>query len=93
MDTELMGASADLLAAADKRVYVPLHGFAESLNLSVAAALVLQQLLLLVMLTQSEQLHLCLSQFPWEPAPSFSHTQKLMQQKLLVLQTLVLMPR
>jgi tRNA G18 (ribose-2'-O)-methylase SpoU len=31
-----------MLAAADRRVYLPLHGWADSLNLSVATALVLQ---------------------------------------------------
>jgi tRNA G18 (ribose-2'-O)-methylase SpoU len=39
--TESTGASPTLLAAADLRVYLPLHGFADSLNLSVAAALIL----------------------------------------------------
>ena len=39
--TESTGASPTLLAAADLRIYLPLHGFADSLNLSVAAALVL----------------------------------------------------
>lgn len=43
--TELVGASPELLAAADRRVYLPLRGFADSLNLSVAAALVLQRVL------------------------------------------------
>ena len=41
--TELVGASPELLGAADRRVYLPLRGFADSLNLSVAAALVLQR--------------------------------------------------
>ena len=36
--TELRGATPELLAAADRRVYLPLHGFADSLNLSVATA-------------------------------------------------------
>jgi len=39
--TESTGASPTMLAAADLRVYLPLHGFADSLNLSVAAALVI----------------------------------------------------
>jgi hypothetical protein len=30
--------------SADKRIYLPLHGFTESLNLSVATALILQKL-------------------------------------------------
>jgi tRNA G18 (ribose-2'-O)-methylase SpoU len=42
--TESVGCTAEILAAADRRVYLPLRGFADSLNLSVAAALVLQQL-------------------------------------------------
>ena len=36
-------AERELLQAADERVYLPLRGFADSLNLSVAAALVLHQ--------------------------------------------------
>jgi len=43
--TESTGASETMLRAADKRVYLPLHGFADSLNLSVAAALLVQRLL------------------------------------------------
>mmetsp|Transcript_19147 Transcript_19147/g.21331 ORF Transcript_19147/g.21331 Transcript_19147/m.21331 type:complete len:390 (-) Transcript_19147:39-1208(-) len=42
--TEATGVSEMMLNAADKRVYLPLYGFSESLNLSVAAALVLQKL-------------------------------------------------
>ena len=42
--TESTGASPTMLNAADKRIYMPLHGFADSLNLSVAAALLLQRL-------------------------------------------------
>ena len=42
--TEAVGCSQELLEAADLRVYLPLRGFADSLNLSVATALVLQQL-------------------------------------------------
>ena len=45
--TESTGCSDDMLGAADRRVYLPLHGFADSLNLSVAAAMVLQALLFL----------------------------------------------
>ncbi len=37
--TESTGASDIMLKAADRRVYIPLNGFADSLNLSVAAAL------------------------------------------------------
>jgi len=41
--TESVGCTEELLQAADVRVYLPLRGFADSLNLSVAAALVLHQ--------------------------------------------------
>ena len=37
--TESTGVSTELLAACDRRVYVPQHGFADSLNVGVAAAL------------------------------------------------------
>lgn len=40
---ELQGVSKEILAAADRRLYLPMHGFTESLNLSVAAALMLQR--------------------------------------------------
>jgi len=33
-----------MMDAADKRVYLPIHGFADSLNLNVATGLVIQQL-------------------------------------------------
>jgi tRNA G18 (ribose-2'-O)-methylase SpoU len=42
--TEAVGCTEELLQASDLRVYLPLRGFADSLNLSVAAALVLHQL-------------------------------------------------
>jgi len=42
--TEAVGASTYLLEQADKRIYLPLRGFADSLNLSVATALVTQAL-------------------------------------------------
>jgi tRNA C32,U32 (ribose-2'-O)-methylase TrmJ len=45
MGTESTGVSPELLAAADRRIYLPMRGFADSLNLSVAAALVLQKVL------------------------------------------------
>lgn len=45
--TEAVGVSQYFLDRSDLRVYLPLRGFADSLNLSVAAALVLHQLLLL----------------------------------------------
>jgi len=43
--TEFSGASIELLSAADHRVYLPLHGFADSLNVSVAAALILKRVI------------------------------------------------
>lgn len=39
--TELEGLSKELLAAADTRVRIPMHGFTESYNISVSAAIVL----------------------------------------------------
>ena len=42
--TESTGCSPPMLSAADRRIYMPLHGFADSLNLAVAAALLLQRL-------------------------------------------------
>jgi tRNA(Leu) C34 or U34 (ribose-2'-O)-methylase TrmL len=42
--SEGTGATPTLLAAADRRVYLPLHGFADSLNLSVSAAMIVQYL-------------------------------------------------
>jgi tRNA(Leu) C34 or U34 (ribose-2'-O)-methylase TrmL len=45
--TEAVGCSTQILEASDKRVYLPLRGFADSLNLSVATALVVHQLFLL----------------------------------------------
>ncbi|GLE00174.1 hypothetical protein PINS_up020129 [Pythium insidiosum] len=41
---ETDGVSKEMLQAADRRVYFPIFGFTESLNLSVATALVLQRL-------------------------------------------------
>lgn len=45
--TEAVGCTAEILEASDKRVYLPLRGFADSLNLSVATALVVHQLFVL----------------------------------------------
>ncbi len=45
--TEAVGCTAEILNASDKRVYLPLRGFADSLNLSVATALVVHQLFIL----------------------------------------------
>jgi tRNA G18 (ribose-2'-O)-methylase SpoU len=47
MGTEAVGCSQYILNAADLRVYLPLRGFADSLNLSVATALIVHQLFLL----------------------------------------------
>lgn len=44
MGTEWQGVSDRLLAEADLHVAIPMHGFAESLNISVAAAVVLHEL-------------------------------------------------
>ena len=46
--TESTGVTELMLELADKRVYLPLTGFADSLNLSVATALVLQRIMLLL---------------------------------------------
>jgi len=45
--TEAVGCTAEILDASDKRVYLPLRGFADSLNLSVATALCVHQLFIL----------------------------------------------
>ena len=44
MGTEAVGCSQQFLDSADLRVYLPLRGFADSLNLSVATALIVHQL-------------------------------------------------
>ena len=54
MGTEAVGCSQEMLEAADCRVYLPLRGFADSLNLSVATALVVQQVLFLSSQSQSQ---------------------------------------
>ena len=41
---ETDGVSTEMLEAAEKRIFLPIHGFSESLNLSVASALVLQRI-------------------------------------------------
>jgi len=43
LGNENRGCSAELLAAADARVWVPMRGMVESLNVSVAAAIVLAE--------------------------------------------------
>ena len=45
MGSEGAGVSPTFLALADRRVYLPMRGFTESYNLSVATALVLQRVL------------------------------------------------
>jgi tRNA (guanosine-2'-O-)-methyltransferase len=45
MGNELHGTSPFALAHADKKVHIPMHGFTESLNISVSAALCLQAVL------------------------------------------------
>ena len=42
--TESTGVSKEMLASCDRSVYLPMHGFSDSLNVGVAAALVLGQL-------------------------------------------------
>ena len=42
--TEKEGLSPEILKEADQEVYIPMYGFTESLNVSVAAAIILQQL-------------------------------------------------
>jgi tRNA G18 (ribose-2'-O)-methylase SpoU len=69
MGTEAVGCSQEMLDAADLRVYLPLRGFADSLNLSVAAALVIHHLFMLEPsymgnMTESERLQLRKSWFP-----------------------------
>lgn len=45
--TEAVGCTTEMLNAAHLRVYLPLRGFADSLNLSVATALVVHQMFVL----------------------------------------------
>ena len=47
MGNEATGCSHEMLKAADYRVYLPIHGFSDSLNLSVAAAMILQKVFIL----------------------------------------------
>ena len=47
MGTEAVGCSQYMLDEADLRVYLPLRGFADSLNLSVATALILHHLFIM----------------------------------------------
>ncbi|KAG7383798.1 hypothetical protein PHYBOEH_009792 [Phytophthora boehmeriae] len=66
---EIDGVSPEMLRAAHRRVYLPLFGFSESLNLSVATALVLQRLLdwfpeVRGDLTEQEKQHIRTQWFP-----------------------------
>ncbi len=45
MGNELHGTSAFALTHADQKVYIPMHGFTESFNISVSAAIILNTLL------------------------------------------------
>eukprot|EP00879_Flechtneria_rotunda_P019621 GHRR01020617.1.p2 GENE.GHRR01020617.1~~GHRR01020617.1.p2 ORF type:complete len:101 (+),score=30.31 GHRR01020617.1:687-989(+) len=45
MGSEASGISSDMRTVADRCIYLPMYGFTESLNVSVAAALVLQVLI------------------------------------------------
>jgi tRNA(Leu) C34 or U34 (ribose-2'-O)-methylase TrmL len=45
MGREADGISAEMRAAADKLVYLPMHGFTESFNLGVATGMMLQRIL------------------------------------------------
>lgn len=54
--TEKEGLSPEVLQEADKAIYIPMSGFTESLNISVAAAIILQQL----------STRLRLSDLPWQ---------------------------
>lgn len=44
MGTELSGVSSTILGQADENVVIPMHGFTESLNVSVAASVIMQHL-------------------------------------------------
>ena len=43
--SEAYGVSPEFIAAADRVVYLPMYGFTESLNLSVASAMVIQRIM------------------------------------------------
>ena len=77
LGTEAVGCSQEMLEAADLRIYLPLRGFADSLNLSVATALVIHNIFLLEPsyignMTEDERLSLRKAWF-----------SKLVQQRLL----------
>jgi tRNA (guanosine-2'-O-)-methyltransferase len=44
MGTELSGVSSTILEQADENIVIPMHGFTESLNVSVAASVIMQHL-------------------------------------------------
>lgn len=59
MGTELSGVSSTILEQADENVVIPMHGFTESLNVSVAASVIMQHL--------SNKLRK--SNIPWQLSP------------------------
>jgi len=78
MGSELAGASPELLKAADKRVYLPLHGFADSLNLSVAAAMVMQRMFMIdtSLVGAMEEQERCQLRLKWYPAMARNDVQR-----------------
>jgi tRNA (guanosine-2'-O-)-methyltransferase len=44
MGTELSGVSDEMIAWSDEKVHIPMYGFTESLNVSVASAILMQSL-------------------------------------------------
>ncbi|UZO80754.1 RNA methyltransferase [Aquimarina sp. ERC-38] len=73
------GLSEDVLNAADSRLYIPMYGFTESLNISVSAAIILQSATqhlqnseLTWQLTEEEQLYL---RWEWTKKVLKSHDQ------------------
>jgi len=45
MGTEFKGVSQRMLDAADYHVFIPMHGMAESLNISVAAGMIMHRIM------------------------------------------------
>ncbi len=63
MGTELSGVSEDVISRSDEKVHIPMYGFTESLNVSVASAILMQSLITRIRkesvnwtLTEDEQL-------------------------------------
>lgn len=89
MGTEAVGCSQEMLEAADLRIYLPLRGFADSLNLSVATALVIHHVFLLEpsyvgSMTEKERLTLRKAWFPKLARQRLlTKTEKRRRQKLL----------